>query len=221
MFLFLCATRAEAAEILQDGLRLTEELRGRFHRTLEAAELHCPDLILIARREPIDDAIPGGAGASIRVPADVFVNLDPYQPPRRVDAAGGYLMRPGTNEPEVLLIFRRGRWDLPKGKRDPGETLEACALREVREELGITQVKLVAPLGTTLHGYPERGRYRIKTTHWFLMNTSEVRFRPQAEEDIERVAWMPYGEALRCVGFSTLHDHMRAVRPLVFEHLDV
>ncbi|HEX7069320.1 MAG TPA: NUDIX hydrolase, partial [Rhodothermales bacterium] len=167
------------------------------------------------------EARTGGAGTSVRLPAGVFVNIEPYQPPRRVDAGGGFVVRPATPEPEILMIFRRGVWDLPKGKRDAGESIEACALREVREELGIETLYLLATLGSTVHGYPEKGRYRVKTTHWFLMRTPEQRFTPQIEEDIERVVWMTYSDALERVGFVTLREHMQRVRPLIFEHMNV
>jgi 8-oxo-dGTP pyrophosphatase MutT (NUDIX family) len=184
--------------------------------------MSCRDEILIVPSDRIQEVQTGGAGSSVRLPADVFVNLNPYLPPRRVDAGGGFVVRQtDTTEPEILMIFRRGVWDLPKGKQDANESIEACALREVREELGISALYLLAALGTTIHGYPEKGRYRVKTTHWFLMRTSEQRFTPQAEEDIERVAWMPYAEAVERVGFITLRAHMVRVRPLVFEHLDV
>src|SRR6478752_5737606 len=56
-----------------------------------------------------------------------------------IEAAGGLVYTP--NE-EVLLIFRKGKWDLPKGKLDDGEELETCAIREVEEETGIQHVVL-------------------------------------------------------------------------------
>ena len=56
---------------------------------------------------------------------------------KKVVAAGGLV----TNDKnELLTMFRRGKWDLPKGKLDEEETIEACALREVREETGIEPV---------------------------------------------------------------------------------
>ncbi len=68
---------------------------------------------------------------------------------------------PGTwlkmRKGEVLFMFRRGKWDLPKGKLDPGETLEACALREVEEETGVGQLELKNFLLVTEHTYAERG----------------------------------------------------------------
>ncbi|HET6568980.1 MAG TPA: NUDIX hydrolase [Rhodothermales bacterium] len=145
------------------------------------------------------------------MPANAIVNLSPYRPPKPVTAAGGYVVRPGGNAPEVLVIFRRGVWDLPKGKLDRGETVEACALREVREEIGVADLHLLQPAGTTEHGYDDEDAYAVKTTHWFLMRTAETDFTPQKEEDIEQVAWMPWPEALERIGYDTLRDHMHSI----------
>jgi 8-oxo-dGTP pyrophosphatase MutT (NUDIX family) len=65
--------------------------------------------------------------------------------------AGGGIV---TNElGELLMIFRRGKWDLPKGKLDEGESIEDCAIREVEEETGVKNLKLGAKLLVTEHEY--------------------------------------------------------------------
>jgi len=56
-----------------------------------------------------------------------------------VVAAGGVV----TNKKgKVLFIYRNDKWDLPKGKLDKGETIEACAIREVEEETGVKGLKI-------------------------------------------------------------------------------
>ena len=149
------------------------------------------------------------------VPREAILNARPYMPPRKVSAGGGYVVRQGAAGPEVLLIYRRGAWDLPKGKRDGGEGWADCARREVREELGIRDLRIVAPLGATVHGYEERGRYCVKPTRWYAMTTPHTQFTPQAEEGIEAVEWVAYDDALERLSFETLRTHARLVRPVI------
>ena len=185
----------------------SDRLDVRLWTTLKAAQAACKGSILV-----LNGTTTVADGEQQSVPRSAALNLDPYLPPKTVTAGGGYVVRPGEDEPDVLLIFRRGVWDLPKGKQDKGETIKACALREVREEVGIDEaLRVEEPLGATVHGYPEKDKYRVKTTHWFLMRTSQTRFTPQAEEDIEKVAWVPWSEAKRRIGFETLRLHMEAV----------
>ena len=107
-----------------------------------------------------------------------------------VMAAGGFV----HSESNVLLIYRKAKWDLPKGKLDPGESLEQCAIRELSEETGIQAIS-EGPLCTTYHTYHEFGRHVLKESHWFLMKVSEkTEFVPQQEEDIEKCIWVPYQE---------------------------
>jgi ADP-ribose pyrophosphatase YjhB (NUDIX family) len=105
-----------------------------------------------------------------------------------IQAGGGLVL---NEKGEVLFIFRRGKWDLPKGKLDPGETLEACALREVEEETGVDELKLIRFLLITEHEYEERGSVILKETHWYLMKTnSDQALVPQTEEDISELRWI-------------------------------
>jgi 8-oxo-dGTP pyrophosphatase MutT (NUDIX family) len=138
-----------------------------------------------------------------------------YLPPEAVPAAGGYVVRRTPDGIDVLLIHRRGAWDLPKGKLDRGESPEACALREVAEEIGIPQsgLRLGHSLGTTVHGYrhPRRNTYAVKTTYWYAMTTGETEFSPQGDEGIERVEWVPWSEAGARLDFETLREHHAGV----------
>ena len=106
-----------------------------------------------------------------------------------IQAGGGLVYTP---QKRVLLIFRRGKWDLPKGKRDEGETLEECAVREVEEETGLKQVQLQRPLTTTWHTYYQDGQLVLKESHWYLMHVAaEQPLVPQHDEDIEQCLWVP------------------------------
>lgn len=102
-----------------------------------------------------------------------------------VSAAGGAVF----NDGRVLMIFRRGHWDLPKGKIDEGENAPGAALREVEEETGLRNPQLGPHLLDTWHTYEMKGKRVLKTTHWYLMETSQKELVPQQEEDIEQAVW--------------------------------
>lgn len=92
---------------------------------------------------------------------------------------------------EVLLIFRRGKWDLPKGKLDDGETLSECALREVQEETGLMQIEIGNEINTTYHTYVEFGKHVLKESHWYIMlSKGDEEPKPQIEEDITEIRWV-------------------------------
>lgn len=105
-----------------------------------------------------------------------------------VQAAGGLI----ANElNQVLCIFRRGKWDLPKGKLDAGETLEQCAVREVQEETGLSVSQLQDLLLVTYHTYRQDGEDILKETYWYRMRAgSTASLQPQLSEQIEEVRWV-------------------------------
>src|SRR3954447_7139070 len=89
--------------------------------------------------------------------------------PVKIIAAGGIV----ENEAgDILWQFRRGKWDLPKGKLDEGETIEECAVREVEEETGLHDIELGELVGITHHFYRENEEDIEKETHWFAMKVS-------------------------------------------------
>lgn len=106
-----------------------------------------------------------------------------------VRAAGGVV----ENEVGGVLIMTRKGWrDLPKGHIDEGESPEEAAVREVREETGLCDVAIVAPLCTTCHFHRAYGRWEIKQTEWFLMYApgEEPELTPEEGENITAVEWL-------------------------------
>ncbi|WP_367269302.1 NUDIX hydrolase, partial [uncultured Chryseobacterium sp.] len=107
---------------------------------------------------------------------------------RIIEAAGGLV---NNTQGDLLFIKRLGKWDLPKGKMEKGESREESAVREIEEETGLANVELIQFINTTYHIYVERnGDKVLKCTHWFEMNfDGEDTSKPQIEEGITEVAW--------------------------------
>ncbi|MGB0429921.1 MAG: NUDIX hydrolase [Bacteroidia bacterium] len=110
---------------------------------------------------------------------------------KEIKAAGGLVV---NQKGEILMIKRRGVWDLPKGKVEDGEFMRQAAMREVKEETGLKKIKIKSTIKPTFHIYKMNNELVLKTTYWYLMeNREEVELVPQAEEDIEEVRWVaPY-----------------------------
>lgn len=103
-------------------------------------------------------------------------------------AAGGLITNTSS---EILMMFRRGKWDLPKGKQDDGEDLETCAIREVAEETGLHTISLQHKITETFHYYPMKNKKVLKHTYWYKMAfTGQELTVPQIEEDILDIQWI-------------------------------
>ncbi|MEP1097209.1 MAG: NUDIX domain-containing protein [Cyclobacteriaceae bacterium] len=125
-------------------------------------------------------------------------------------AAGGVVEKDG----EFLLIYRKKRWDLPKGKLDSGESIESCAIREVEEETGV-RTSINKEIAAVWHTYISNKKYVLKKTYWYAMDCEDDRdMQPQTEEGIKKVEWMDL-EAVR----ASLHDSYRSIRYVMQEYL--
>jgi bis(5'-nucleosidyl)-tetraphosphatase len=138
--------------------------------------------------------------------------------PRAEVAAGGVVLRRGPAGPEVVLAEQLDRNTrartvrLPKGKPEPGESLDAAALREVREETGV-EADLLGPLHEVRYRYRERraARWVDKRVHFFLMRHREGALRA-ADGEFERVFWCALAEAEGRLSFDTERAVVAAAR---------
>ena len=112
---------------------------------------------------------------------------------RYIEAAGGIVTLP---DERILFIKRLGKWDLPKGKAEKGESLQETAIREVMEECGLkTRPKITGELAHTFHTYHQDGRHILKHTAWYAMRyEGDDSLLPQFSEDITEALWLPQNQ---------------------------
>jgi len=105
-----------------------------------------------------------------------------------VEASGGLVF---NKDGDILMIFRNGKWDLPKGKLEMGESVEECAIREVEEECGVSGIIIENKIKDTYHTYVLEGENILKKTYWYKMKTDySAKLVPQIEEGITKVSWV-------------------------------
>ena len=129
-----------------------------------------------------------------------------------IRASGGVVVREGDTGPEVLIVHRPqyDDWSWPKGKREPGETDEQCAVREVEEETGVRCTlgpELLAQQYVDRKGRPKVVRY------WMMRPTHERAF--VANHEIDEIRWLALADADDALTYPGDRDQLANV-PLAF-----
>jgi len=160
-----------------------------------------------------------------KVPLQHVLNLQDGFAPQL--SAGGLPVRRGEHggiEVALAQVARRSgiTWEVAKGKLEPGESPEACAIREVQEEMGVSvDFELVRYVGLVRYGFLAPGsKPRLKSVYLYLMNPQGPMdsFSPSTREGIRRVQWFSAEEAASAVSHTSLQPIMRRARDLLAKH---
>jgi len=134
-------------------------------------------------------------------------------------SAGGVAYRPNgaTHEVALISVGPTGRWQLPKGLVDEGESAEQAALREVREEAGI-ETDLVAHVQTIQYWYygerrGERVRFR-KQVHFYLLAYRRGRIEDH-DHEVAEARWVGFEEAAQLLAFRSEREVLEKARALL------
>ena len=154
----------------------------KFDATLQESDRYDTEILCEFLPEWLNDRDPGDT--FIHEVGENAVSLALRETFKMAPAAGGIIVKDG----KFVSILRKGIPDLPKGHIEKGETPEAAALREVQEETGIDNLKIVKVLPSTWHCYLENELWTLKQTYWYLMSTNEIIHpKPQTEEGITEI----------------------------------
>lgn len=138
------------------------------------------------------------------------------KPVKRARSAGGVVFRRVGDQLEVLVLQHEGgKWMLPKGTIESGETPEAVALREVREETGVSNVRVVTDLGQERYSFFWRTEdtFYDKTVHYFLLEfLGGEDPSPQREEGFVAAEWVPVDEAMTRIKYKETREIVRRAR---------
>jgi 8-oxo-dGTP pyrophosphatase MutT (NUDIX family) len=132
---------------------------------------------------------------------------------RRYTAAGGVVVHDGR----VLVLHRRGRGEvrLPKGHVEPGEEVQAAALRETREESGYAGLVVRADLGIQVVEFDYKERHVVRDERYFLMALVGDPGVPAGGEEQFEPAWLTWEEALAVLTFEPEREWVRRARAVM------
>ena len=142
---------------------------------------------------------------NIRMQWEMFLNYFNI-----IKAAGGIVE---LKNKKTLWIFRNGKWDIPKGKREVGESYRNTGKREIMEETGIKELELKEKIIDTYHTYKLKGKRNLKKTRWYRAESKEeYELLPQLDEGITKVKWVKPKNVEKCLSntYPSINDIYQA-----------
>ncbi|MCA9346997.1 NUDIX domain-containing protein [Candidatus Saccharibacteria bacterium] len=135
----------------------------------------------------------------------------PIQEVVRETTAGGIIYRRAKNSKEIEILLvqdARDRWTIPKGHVEEGETTQETALREIGEETGLKDIKIMGWIGKTNFRYRRENSLVLMVTHVYLAKSLNYNEVPQREDWMNGIKWFPASEAIDAVAYEQLNKLM-------------
>ena len=129
----------------------------------------------------------------------------------REPTSGGIVFRLTTDRKdiEILLIQdSKGRWTIPKGHIEPGETAKMAARREIEEETGLKNFSVLTWLGKIHFKYRRADKLVLMTTQIYLVQSLDAREMPMGEKWMKGINWFPFAKALDLIEYEDIEKLM-------------
>lgn len=129
----------------------------------------------------------------------------------REPTAGGIVFRNSRDgkDIDILLIQdSKGRWTIPKGHIEPGETAKQTAIREIGEEAGLFHIKVLTWLGKIHFQYRRIDKLVLMTTEIYLVRALDNAEIPTKEEWMKGIKWFRFNEALAAIEYEDIEKLM-------------
>ncbi len=137
------------------------------------------------------------------------------RPRTKVTSSGGVVYRWDKDKPLFLLLGseKRGTWCLPKGLIEKEEDEVTTAIREVREETGVSRVKIKGKIGLIRYQFGYRAKTFDKTVHFFLFETDQADSKVGSEHDF--MEWMPFDKALDTLSYPNEKEVLSKAKEMI------
>ena len=146
-----------------------------------------------------------------KITSAVFRKKTAIQEIVREPTSGGIVFRltRDRKDIEVLLIQdSKGRWTIPKGHIEPGETAKMTARREIEEETGLRNFSVLSWLGKIHFKYRRAEKLVLMTTQIYLVQSIDAREMPMGEKWMKGIRWFSFAEALNLIEYEDIEKLM-------------
>lgn len=129
----------------------------------------------------------------------------------REPTAGGIVFRIANDQKdiEILLIQdSKGRWTIPKGHIEPGETAKQTAIREIGEESGLFHIQVLTWLGKIQFQYRRIDKLVLMTTQIYLVRALDDAETPTKEQWMKGIKWFKFNDAIDAIEYEDIEKLM-------------
>ena len=166
----------------------------------------------LARRQlKVPEALPVEKQSALDKLKSAFRRKTAIQEIVREPTSGGIVFRftPDKKDIEILLIQdSKGRWTIPKGHIEPGETAKMTARREIEEETGLQNISVLTWLGKIHFKYRRMDKLVLMTTQIYLVQSRDGHEKPTPEKWMKGIAWFSFAKALDVIEYDDIEKLM-------------